>query len=195
MCCASVSDLRDQGCGVTLLEQSMKQSTDSGSPSREPRDPRVLVVHNFYQQPGGEDQVFKDEIELLRSRGHAVSTFTVHNDEVAQHGKVSLARKTLWNADIHARIGEVVRREKPAVVHFHNTFPLISPAAYYAARDNGAAVVQTLHNYRLLCPAATFFRDGGVCEDCLSKSIAWPGVVHKCYRDNRAASAVTAAML
>jgi glycosyltransferase involved in cell wall biosynthesis len=184
---------------VTVLDESMKQSTDSaaaaGERPRSSSQPAVLVVHNFYQQPGGEDQVFKDEVELLRSRGHAVSTFTVHNDEVAQLGKLSLARKTLWNRDTYDRVSDVVRREKPAIVHFHNTFPLVSPAAYYAARDNGASVVQTLHNYRLLCPAATFFRDGGVCEDCLGKSVPWPGVVHKCYRDNRAASAMTAAML
>jgi len=185
---------------VTVLDESMKQSTDNaaaageGMPSSSSQ-PAVLVVHNFYQQPGGEDQVFKDEVELLRSRGHAVSTFTVHNDEVAQLGKLSLARKTLWNQDTYDRVAHVVQREKPAIVHFHNTFPLVSPAAYYAARDHGAAVVQTLHNYRLLCPAATFFRDGHVCEDCLGKSIPWPGVVHKCYRDNRAASAMTAAML
>jgi glycosyltransferase involved in cell wall biosynthesis len=177
----------------------MEQSTDSTAAAG-PRQALssalgVLVVHNFYQQPGGEDQVFRDEVELLRARGHAVSTFTVHNEQVAQFGKLALARKTLWNRQTYAQVAEVVRREKPAIVHFHNTFPLISPAAYYAARDNGAAVVQTLHNYRLHCPAATFFRDGGVCEDCLGKAIPWPGVVHKCYRDNRAASAITAAML
>src|SRR5689334_3165318 len=123
----------------------MSGSTDSaagGEPSADsPRAQRaekqlgVLVVHNFYQQPGGEDQVFRDEVALLRSRGHAVTEFTVHNDEVAQIGKVQLARKTLWNRDAYDRVAEVVRREKPAVVHFHNTFPLVSPAAYYAARD------------------------------------------------------------
>jgi glycosyltransferase involved in cell wall biosynthesis len=156
---------------------------------------RAVVVHNFYQQPGGEDQVFKDEVALLRGRGHHVQTFTVHNDEVAQLGRLSLARKTLWNRDAYQRMHELVRRERADVVHFHNTFPLVSPAAYHAAKDAGARVVQTLHNYRLLCPAATFYRDGHVCEDCLGRSVAWPGVLHKCYRQNRSASAMTAAML
>jgi glycosyltransferase involved in cell wall biosynthesis len=82
----------------------------------------------------------------------------------------------------------------PDVVHFHNTFPLISPAAYYACRDLGVPVVQTLHNYRLFCPAASFFRDGKVCEDCLGKS-RWQAVRHACYRQSRSASATVVAML
>jgi glycosyltransferase involved in cell wall biosynthesis len=81
------------------------------------------------------------------------------------------------------------------VAHFHNTFPLVSPAGYYAAKAEGVPVVQTLHNYRLLCPNALFFRDGRVCEDCMSKVIPWPGVVHKCYRGSRAASGLVTAML
>jgi glycosyltransferase involved in cell wall biosynthesis len=155
----------------------------------------ILVCHNFYQRPGGEDQVFADEVALLRSAGHAVETFTVHNDEVADTGKLALAAKTLWNRDVAGRIGGLARRHRAEVVHFHNTFPLISPAAYYAAREAGAAVVQTLHNYRLLCPGSLFLRDGKVCEDCLGKTVPWPGAVHKCYRGDRAASVVTTALL
>lgn len=155
----------------------------------------VLIVHNFYQQAGGEDQVFADETKLLRDHGHAVEQFTVHNDDVAQMGKLRLARKTIWNRDSYHAIRAAVRRHSAQVVHFHNTFPLISPAGYKAARDEGAAVVQTLHNYRLMCPTATFYRDGHVCEDCLGRFVPWPGVLHKCYRGNRGASAAVAAML
>ena len=155
---------------------------------------RILVCHNFYQQPGGEDQVFADETALLESHGHAVTRYTVHNDAVAGTGRLALLGKTLWNRSVAREIGDVVRRERPEVVHFHNTFPLISPAAYYAARKAGAAVVQTLHNYRLLCPGAMFLRDGAVCESCLGRAPI-PAIVHKCYRGSRAATAATAAML
>lgn len=155
----------------------------------------ILLVHNFYQQPGGEDQVFAEEGALLERHGNTVSRFTMDNDAIAQLGKVELARKTIWNKQSQQLLRDKIREIRAEVVHFHNTFPLISPAAYYTAHEEGAAVVQTLHNYRLLCPAATFYRDGGVCEDCLKRAIPWPGVLHKCYRDNRSASAVTAAML
>jgi glycosyltransferase involved in cell wall biosynthesis len=156
---------------------------------------KILLVHNFYQQAGGEDQVFADEGALLESHGHTVERYTVHNSAVDSMGKLELARRTVWNSRSAAAITDAVKQSGASVVHFHNTFPLISPAAYQAAHRAGAAVVQTLHNYRLMCPAATLFREGRVCEDCIGRTIPWPGVSHKCYRNNRAASAAIAVML
>lgn len=156
---------------------------------------KILLVHNFYQQPGGEDGVFREEGRLLESRGHDVQRFTMHNEAVASMGKLGLAKKTIWNKEAAAALRAKIREHGSQIVHFHNTFMLISPAAYSASKAEGCAVVQTLHNYRLMCPAATFFRDGHVCEDCLHKSVPWPSVVHKCYRDSAAVSAVTASML
>lgn len=156
---------------------------------------RVLMVHNHYQQLGGEDQIFADEVALLESHGHQVIRYTAHNDHLENQSSVSVAKNTLWNSVIYRELQALIRREQPSIAHFHNTFPIISPAAYYAARAERVPVVQTLHNYRLLCPNALFFRDGGVCEDCLGKRVPWPGVVHACYRESRAASGVVAAML
>ena len=155
----------------------------------------VIVVHNFYQQPGGEDQVFADETALLESRGHRVIRYTVHNDAINQTHALTIAGRSIWNRAAHAELLNLVMNERANIVHFHNTFPMLSPAVYDAARSGGAAVVQTLHNYRLMCPSAIFFRDGHVCEDCQGRSVPWPGVLHKCYRDSYAASAVSATML
>jgi glycosyltransferase involved in cell wall biosynthesis len=155
---------------------------------------KILLVHNFYQQPGGEDQVFRAEAGILRNAGHTVVELTETNDRVKEMSALALARATIWNSDAYQRVYETAARERPAVVHFHNTFPLLSPAVYYAARRAGAAVVQTLHNYRFLCPAATLFRDGRPCEDCVGH-LPWPGVLHACYRGSRTASTGIAAML
>lgn len=155
----------------------------------------ILMAHNYYQQPGGEDQIFAAESELLESRGHRVVRFVLHNERVEEMSRAELARKTVWNADVYRELRELIREENIEVAHFQNTFPLISPAAYYAARAEGVPVVQSLHNYRLLCPNGLFFRDGHVCEDCLGKKIPWPGVAHACYRSSRSASGVVATML
>jgi glycosyltransferase involved in cell wall biosynthesis len=88
-----------------------------------------------------------------------------------------------------------IQKQGIDIVHAHNTFPLVSPAVYYAAQAEKIPVVQTLHNYRLLCPAATFFRDGGPCEDCLGKHFPWPAIAHRCYRGSLAASGMSAIML
>ena len=156
---------------------------------------RVLTVHNFYQQPGGEEQIFATESALLESHGHKVVRYTLSNDEIEGANPLLLAKNTLWNREVYQAIRSLIRQEKLEIAHFHNTFPMISPAAYYAAKDEGIPVVQTLHNYRLLCPNALFFREGRVCEDCLGKPIPFPGVIHGCYRGSRLASAVVAATL
>lgn len=156
---------------------------------------KILSVHNYYQQSGGEDQVFSAESALLQEHGHHVVHYSVHNDQIKSMNSSTLTKATLWNSSTHRELRDLVRREQPQIAHLHNTFPLISPAAYYAARAEGVPVVQTLHNYRLLCSNAQFFRNGLPCEDCLGKTPPWPGVVHACYRDSRAASGVVAAML
>lgn len=155
----------------------------------------VLLAHNFYQQPGGEDQTFADEGRLLEQHGHVVGRFTMDNDAVDTIGKLTVARQTVWNGPARQSLRKAIRETGARIVHFHNTFPLISPAGYYAAHDEGAAVVQTLHNYRLMCVTATFCRNGRLCEDCLGRAVAWPGIFHGCYRGSRAGSAAVAAML
>jgi len=156
---------------------------------------KILLAHNEYQQPGGEDQIFRSEAALLEAHGHQVLRYAAHNDRVAGMNPVALAGSTVWNRASYRELQSMIRRERPQVAHFHNTLPLISPAGYYAAKAEGVPVVQTLHNYRLLCPNALFFRDGHVCEDCQGKWIPWPGVLHACYRESRPASAAVAAML
>ena len=158
---------------------------------------KLLLIHNFYQEPGGEDATFSLEKELLLSAGHRVAVYSRHNSEIAGYGfvpKATLGLRTTWAWDSLRELRRVLERERPDVAHFHNTFPLVSPAAYYACREAGVPVVQTLHNYRLACPAGTFFRDGRICEECLEQSL-WRAVRHGCYRDSRGASAAASLML
>jgi glycosyltransferase involved in cell wall biosynthesis len=158
----------------------------------------ILVVHNTYQQRAGEEAVVGAETRLLEANGHTVVRYERNNDELRERGALSgigAAVETVWSSRSFREMAELIARERPDVAHFHNTFPLISPSAYYACAQAGVPVVQTLHNYRLLCPAAKFLRDGKVCEACLGRNVAWPGVVHGCYRDSPAATAAAAAML
>lgn len=162
------------------------------------RDLRVLVVHNRYQQRGGEDIVVEREVALLRRFGHDVAVWIEDNARIDAAidavSRARLAAGAIWSRAAHAEVGRRAAAARADVVHFHNTLPLISPAGYYAARGAGAAVVQTLHNYRLVCAAGTLLRDGRPCEDCAGH-LPWPAVRHRCYRGSAAASATVAAML
>jgi glycosyltransferase involved in cell wall biosynthesis len=155
---------------------------------------RVLVMHNAYQHRGGEDSVVASEVELLRSRGHAVETYLRHNDEIGGIAPAILAQQTLWSRRSVRELTALIRRFQPDIMHAHNTFPLVSPSLYWAASRQGVPVVQTLHNFRLMCLNALFLREGRVCEDCLGQ-LPWRGVVRACYRDSRLASGVLAGML
>jgi glycosyltransferase involved in cell wall biosynthesis len=146
-------------------------------------------------QPGGEDQVLAAETCILENHKHHIFHFTKNNHLIKNLNPIKLACITLWNKIAADELLDVIQKIRPDIVHFHNTFPLISPSAYYAAKSEGVPVVQTLHNFRLLCPNALFFRNGHVCEDCLGKFVAWPGILHACYRDSRTATTVAAFML
>jgi glycosyltransferase involved in cell wall biosynthesis len=134
---------------------------------------KIVYVHNFYKNPGGEDQVFKAESELLVKHDHSVITFI----------------------SSYKKLKKVFHNFKPDLVHFHNIFPLISPSAYYACSKSGITVIQTLHNYRLICPAATLMRKGAVCEKCVEKLIPWPSIVHRCYRNSYLQTTAVALMI
>jgi len=186
---------------------------------------KIAQVHNYYQQAGGEDGVVAAELELLRSHGHEVVTYYRSNTSIVGIWQLVLSGlRTLWNRETYRGFRKFLREEKPDVVHSHNTFPLISPALHWACAREGVPIVQTLHNYRLLCLSAFLFREGAsvedsgsaaesntcakrdltvggggktgaVCELCLKKSFKWPGIRYSCYRGSRMGSGVAALML
>lgn len=154
----------------------------------------ILSIHNNYQIRGGEDESREAEENLLREMGHQVDVYAENNDRIDSISAATLACKTIWSTEAHRIVQQRLKSANYSVVHVQNFFPLISPSVYYAARAVGVPVVQTLRNYRLLCPNGLFFREGRVCEDCLG-NVPLPSMVHACYRQSRAATSVTAAML
>ncbi|HEX6962805.1 MAG TPA: glycosyltransferase [Lacipirellula sp.] len=155
---------------------------------------KVLLCHTYYMQRGGEDRSFEEERELLLAHGHRVVEYVRRNDELAAMNPLAAAKKTLWNGAAGRDVAELIRRERPDVLHATNTFPLISPAVCHVAHRHGVAVVQALRNYRLLCANSYLMRDGRPCEACVGRTIPWPAIRHGCYRDSAAATAVVAGM-
>jgi len=157
---------------------------------------RVLIVHNTYRGPGGEDVVARQEATLLREHGHEVREWWRRNSEFA--GSLGLLRApahAIWAVDSRRILGRTIADFGPQVMHVHNFWMAISPSAHRLARREGIAVVQTLHNFRLLCCNALLFRDGAPCELCLTKRLAYPGIVRRCYRGSVAQSLLVAATM
>ncbi|MBP9147903.1 MAG: glycosyltransferase [Rhodoferax sp.] len=155
---------------------------------------RVLLAHNVYQQAGGEDAVVQAEIDMLRQRGHAVELFSRHNDLVRTLPALTVAMQTMWSHQSSQDFERLIQTFQPDVVHVHNTLAMISPSIYWVANRFRIPVVQTLHNFRLLCPQGNLFREGLVCEDCLGR-LPWRGAMRACYRESVAQTTVLAGML
>lgn len=148
---------------------------------------KVLIVHNYYQIPGGEDMVVTNEKRMLEDNGHEVTLYTRKNSELIGTGKLGtlfLPITSIFNIKTYKDIRHIIRTQKVDIVHVHNTLHLISPAVYYAALSMKVPVVQTIHNFRILCPGATFYRDGHICEDCIKYGLRY-SIKHGCYRESK----------
>jgi len=113
---------------------------------------KILIIHNFYQQSGGEDVVFFAEIDLLKRYGHKVIEFSDTNNQFDNISNLSRAKEMIWSRSANSNLFFLLKSENPDLVHFHNTFTRISPSAYYVCKKLGIPIIQTLHNYRLICP-------------------------------------------
>jgi glycosyltransferase involved in cell wall biosynthesis len=156
---------------------------------------KILMLHNRYQHRAGEDQVHDAKRNLLVSKGEDVQEVILDNAQIRSGSALLVGIETSWSRSGYDRILNAINSWRPDILDVDNFFPLASPSIYYAAWRSGVPVVQTLHNYRLLCPGATLFRDNRVCEDCVGKKVPWRGVVHGCYRNSRPATLAVAAML
>lgn len=156
---------------------------------------KVLLVHNRYQQHGGEDSVVDVELAMLRAAGHRVDTHIVTNDDIAgAPAKLKAAALTVYNPFARRTLRDRLRRDRPDVVHVHNFFPRLSPSIFDACADEGVPVVMTMHNFRVGCSNGFLFRDGAPCEDCLHGS-AYQGAIHRCYRGSALGSFTVASMI
>ncbi|ANN20884.1 glycosyl transferase [Amycolatopsis orientalis] len=160
---------------------------------------KVLVIHNRYrsEQPSGENNVVDQEVALLAEAGHDVGLFERRSDDISE---MSLPRKAVvplqvpWNRAVRAELARRLADDRPDVVHIHNTFPLLSPSVLAACADAGVPTVATVHNYTLICPPGTLYRDGQVCTDCVGRKPI-PAVRHGCYRGSALATVPMAASL
>jgi len=154
----------------------------------------VLQVHTRYRQAGGEDQVVEAERQLLQAAGIAVHQVIFDNADLRESRSLAsdlkLAASAIWSLGAERQVRAAIETHRPDVMHVHNTFAAASPSVYAAA--DGVPVVQTLHNYRMVCPAATAFRDGRACADCVGRLVPWPGILHACVHGSRSQSAVAA---
>jgi glycosyltransferase involved in cell wall biosynthesis len=148
---------------------------------------KIALFHNYYKHPSGEDTMFKLEMAALREQGHTVVSYTADNAESFAHNslrqKISGALHAPHRRSSQLAIAKFLAKERPDISHIHNWYPILSPSIYTAHQDAGIPVVQSLHNYRLSCAAATHYRNGQSCNACRpGHNLA--AIRHRCYKNS-----------
>lgn len=132
---------------------------------------RVLIAHNRYRRSGGEERAVELLATGLSSVGVDVARFEPRSPlQPSLPLRVSLAAGLAYRPAGGRATAARVTDFRADVVHFHNLFPLLTPAALRAAKRGGAAVVLTAHNCRLFCPSGMLVRGGSTHEDCITGS-------------------------
>jgi glycosyltransferase involved in cell wall biosynthesis len=160
---------------------------------------RILLAHCFYRSsaPSGEDAVYRLEKKLLEDNGYEVISYEKHNDALEDHHplkKISTGLEFIWSVTAYQEISALITQKKPDIAHFHNIFPQISSSGYAACRQHQVPVVQTLHNYRSICPNGLLQRNRKPCEKCVEGSLL-SSLRHRCYRDSLLATLPMAGMI
>lgn len=145
---------------------------------------KILLIHSYYQQRGGEDAVFNAERDALIAAGNEIKTYAPHNTDYVQKPLWRQALSLFWNHEAYKQIRQQIQSFRPAILHVHNLFPFLSPSVLWAAKKERVPVVVTLHNYRLICANGLFYRDDKPCETCAGKLFPWPSIAYRCYRNN-----------
>ncbi|MBU8857859.1 MULTISPECIES: glycosyltransferase family 4 protein [unclassified Micromonospora] len=161
---------------------------------------RIVVAHNRYReaQPSGENTIVDAEIAQLTAAGVEVLPFLRSSDEIpsmSKPAKALLPISPIWAPKAQHDLDRLLTEHRPDVLHLHNPYPLLSPWVVRTAHRRGVPVVQTVHNYRQVCSSGLYFRDGVICQDCRGRTLGVPAIVHRCYRDSRAQSALMATTL
>lgn len=146
---------------------------------------KILLVHNYYREVGGEDIYFESQQNLLKKANVKVFTYTKKSaDILSVNDKLQAGTAMFWNKKNDEELRTVIQKVKPDVAHFHNIFPFITPSAYKICHYEGVKVVQRIPTYRFLCPKGTLFKEGSICELCVKKRFKYPATLYKCYRDS-----------
>lgn len=149
------------------------------------KNKKILQVHNRYRDLGGEDVVVAREKAMLEEAGYEVLQYIVSNEDVdTLSRKLKTAISLPYSLVQKRKLKLLLQKHKPDIVHVHNFLPILTPSIFYACKEEGVPVVLTLHNFRLLCSNGLLYREGTVCEKCVSKKWGLPAIKHGCYQNS-----------
>lgn len=147
---------------------------------------KILLVHNLYRYRGGEESYFFSLQKLLKKNGHKVITYTKDNRDIRDNlvGKIKIALNLFYNKKVEDELSTLLQKHKPDIAHFNNIYPLITPTAYRICKNFNIPIIQTVHNFRLICPGSLMFKNGKKCPHNRNEINLLNILFHNCYRNS-----------
>lgn len=144
----------------------------------------IMIVHNYYKQYGGEDKAVEDQVRMFSDKGHNVLLYSRHNTSIENESRFKIVKNAYWSKDTVRDVSDTIKKFKPDIAHIHNIYPLISPSIYQVLSAWEVPIVQTVHNYRFVCPNGKMFNKGRICTKCLDRGSYYQCGFNKCYRNS-----------
>lgn len=153
---------------------------------------KILLIHNYYRFRGGEETYVESLSNLLTQKGHDLYLYTKNSKDIEKkkESKLAVAKNLFWNSTVENELSQIIKKFNPDIAHFNNIFPLITPTAYNVCKKFKIPIIQSVHNYRFLCPKGTLFRNNSICELCVKRRFKYPSIIYKCYQNSHVASSV-----
>jgi glycosyltransferase involved in cell wall biosynthesis len=158
---------------------------------------RILVAHNFYRWPGGEDDIVRRLVGLLEARGHSVRLFAAENppaETLSLRARLSLAAAAGYSRGTARRLERELDEFEPELAYVQNVFPILSPSVYFVLQRRRVPVLHSIQNFRFVCPNGLAFTQGEVCLRCRGGNTA-SAVRFRCLHGRRDQSVLYAAVI
>ena len=171
---------------------------------------KILMVNKFLYPRGGCETYMLNLAEELKAKGHEVEYFGMYDEKNTVGNSLGLyttnmdfhstgaARflypfKIIYSTEAQRKLGKVLDHFKPDVVHMNNINFQLTPSVIYAVNKRNIPLVQTVHDYQMICPNHLLYSFGEVkpCERCITGS-KFNCLKYNCIHDSKAKSLIGA---
>jgi len=149
---------------------------------------RILLINQNYQLRGGADRYFFETMKILKAHGHLVIPFaTAHKDNYVTEylsyfsrisgtakelpfmsvtQKIQLFINSIYSFESANQLERLIKKSNPDIVHIHNILPHLTPSIFPVLKRHNLPIVQSLHDWHIVCGGAFLYTKGNICERC-----------------------------
>ena len=130
---------------------------------------KILMINKFLYPRGGAETYMLKLGEYFSRAGHQVEYFGMYDEKntvgnsagmytsnMDFHGggaeRFLYPFKIIYSFEAKSKLGRVLDEFRPDVVHMNNINFQLTPSVIDAVKERGIPLVQTVHDYQMICP-------------------------------------------